>query len=107
MERARSDHMVLEKRTQASVAEDEIAGWLRASSSRLTRHHPFACVMYADIKGFTSMAHKLQPRGVMRMLNQLFVAVDALLEGYGVCKVETIGDCYVAATGLDLSESSE
>ena len=80
---------------------------MRASCSQLTRQHEDVGVMYADIKGFTGIAQKLQPRGVMRMLNQLYIAVDALLEGYGVCKVETIGDCYVAATGLDLSESSK
>ena len=39
----------------------------------------------------------------MHLLNQLYTALDKLLDRYNVHKVETIGDCYVAAAGLDLS----
>ena len=64
-------------------------------------------MLYADIKGFTSLSRSLRPRQVMRLLNRLYTAVDQMLSLHAVTKVETIGDCYVAATGLDLSESSK
>lgn len=38
----------------------------------------------------------------MRFLNTLYARFDALLENYNVFKVETIGDCYVAAAGIGL-----
>ncbi|PNH07554.1 Guanylate cyclase soluble subunit beta-2 [Tetrabaena socialis] len=36
----------------------------------------------------------------MSFLNDLFTRLDGLLDTYGIYKVETIGDCYVAAGGL-------
>ena len=60
------------------------------------------CVLYADIKGFTRLAKRLRPRGVMRLLNCLYTVLDQLAPQYDVLKIETIGDCYVAASGLDL-----
>ena len=38
----------------------------------------------------------------MGLLNRLYSALDSLLNKYGVWKIETIGDCYVAVAGLDL-----
>ena len=60
------------------------------------------CVLYADIKGFTTIAKRLRPQGVMRLLNHLYTILDQLAPQYDVLKIETIGDCYVAASGLDL-----
>jgi hypothetical protein len=36
----------------------------------------------------------------MMLLHQLYCKYDMLCEQYGVYKVEPIGDCYVACTGL-------
>lgn len=62
--------------------------------------HASVTVLFADIVGFTSMARECEPSTVMTMLNDLFCGFDdATLESQ-VYKVETIGDCYMAATGL-------
>ncbi|EFJ48016.1 guanylyl and adenylyl cyclase family member, partial [Volvox carteri f. nagariensis] len=37
---------------------------------------------------------------VMSLLNSLYSRYDAMLDKYGVYKVETIGDCYFVAGGL-------
>lgn len=39
------------------------------------------------------------------MLNSMFATFDALLSKHGVHKVTTIGDAYVAATGLPFMDS--
>ena len=36
----------------------------------------------------------------MNFLNELFSQFDRLTDMYGVQKIETAGDCYVAATGI-------
>ncbi|GIL86165.1 hypothetical protein Vretifemale_14520 [Volvox reticuliferus] len=46
------------------------------------------------------MCKQVTPREVMTMLNDLFSRFDAILDKFGVFKVETIGDCYFVAGGL-------
>ncbi|KXZ56609.1 hypothetical protein GPECTOR_1g549 [Gonium pectorale] len=68
--------------------------------SPLATWHPQVTLLFADIKGFTPMCGQVQPQQVMRFLNDLYSRYDALLDKYGVYKVETIGDCYFVAAGL-------
>ncbi|GIL53359.1 hypothetical protein Vafri_9036, partial [Volvox africanus] len=66
----------------------------------LATMHPQVTLLFADIQGFTPMCKQVEPRDVMVMLNDLFTRFDALLDTYGVRKVETIGDAYFVAGGL-------
>ncbi|GLC68228.1 hypothetical protein PLESTF_000664200 [Pleodorina starrii] len=66
----------------------------------LATSHPEVTLLFADIRGFTPMCEELEPRQVMALLNSLYSRYDAMLDEYGVYKVETIGDCYFVAGGL-------
>jgi Adenylate and Guanylate cyclase catalytic domain len=57
-------------------------------------------VMFADIKGFTEWSASREPTQVFQLLETLYGAFDQLAKFYGVFKVETIGDTYVAVVGL-------
>jgi class 3 adenylate cyclase len=57
-------------------------------------------VLFADIAGFTAWSSQQQPEQVFALLETLFKAFDEIAYFHGVYKVETIGDCYVAVTGL-------
>lgn len=57
-------------------------------------------VMFGDIAGFTAWSSSRQPSQVFILLETLYGAFDKIAREMGVFKVETIGDCYVAATGL-------
>jgi class 3 adenylate cyclase len=61
---------------------------------------PEATVLYADIAGFTSWSSKRPPDQVFILLESIFRMFDRFACSGGVYKVETIGDCYVAVTGL-------
>lgn len=61
---------------------------------------PEASVLFADMRGFTPLAARLSPRVLLTTLTQLFGAFDALADEHHVEKIKTIGDCYMAATGL-------
>jgi len=61
---------------------------------------PHTTVMFADISGFTAWSSEREPVDVFCLLETLFLEFDALLSFFKVFKVETIGDCYVAVTGL-------
>ena len=46
------------------------------------------------------MSKQVEPEAVMTFLNDLFSRFDLLTDKYGVQKLETAGDNYVAASGI-------
>lgn len=61
---------------------------------------PNCTVMFADIAGFTAWSSTREPAQVFVLLQALYQAFDILAKKRRVFKVETIGDSYVAVTGL-------
>ncbi|MBN9263579.1 MAG: adenylate/guanylate cyclase domain-containing protein [Hyphomicrobium sp.] len=59
-----------------------------------------ASVLFADIKGFVSLAKDLGPARTVALLNTIVRAFDELADRWGVEKIKTIGDAYMAAAGL-------
>jgi class 3 adenylate cyclase len=57
-------------------------------------------VIFADIAGFTAWSSEREPSQVFELLETLYRNFDIVAKRLGVFKVETIGDCYVAVTGL-------
>jgi class 3 adenylate cyclase len=61
---------------------------------------PHCTVLFADISGFTAWSSTREPAQVFILLQTLYQAFDVIARRRGVFKVETIGDSYVAVTGL-------
>jgi len=57
-------------------------------------------VIFADIAGFTAWSSTREPGHVLMLLETIYGAFDKIAHRHNVFKVETIGDCYVAVTGL-------
>uniref|UniRef100_A0A7S3PD05 Guanylate cyclase domain-containing protein n=1 Tax=Amphora coffeiformis TaxID=265554 RepID=A0A7S3PD05_9STRA len=62
--------------------------------------YPECTVLFADIVGFTSWSALHTPAEVFKLLETLYARFDKIAKKRRVFKVETIGDCYVAVTGL-------
>jgi len=62
--------------------------------------HDAVTVLFADIVGFSPFAAKLPPGEVVRVLEQVFVAFDGIAARFGVEKIKTIGDAYMAVAGV-------
>ena len=56
--------------------------------------------MFTDMKGFTRVAEKMTPEELVRELDECFIQIDRIIGRYGVEKIKTIGDAYMAAGGL-------
>ncbi|CAB9501779.1 Receptor-type guanylate cyclase gcy [Seminavis robusta] len=67
---------------------------------KLAQKHPHVTVLFADIAGFTSWSSDRDPEDVFVLLETFYAAFDALAAKREVFKVETIGDCYLACTGM-------
>jgi adenylate cyclase len=62
-------------------------------------HIPGVTVVFADIVGFTPLAAKLAPAELVALLDEIFTRFDELAAKYGVEKIKTIGDAYMAVAG--------
>ena len=61
---------------------------------------PHCTVMFADIAGFTAWSSERDPSQVFKLLESVYNAFDQAAKRLRIFKVETIGDCYVAAAGI-------
>eukprot|EP00980_Cylindrotheca_fusiformis_P002436 scaffold580_cov72-Cylindrotheca_fusiformis.AAC.5 len=61
---------------------------------------PSVTVVFADLVGFTAWSSAREPHQVFILLETVYGAFDKLAYRHSVFKVETVGDCYVAAAGL-------
>lgn len=61
---------------------------------------PEATVMFADLVGFTAWSSMREPTQVFTLLESIYNSFDEIARRRRVFKVETVGDCYVAVSGL-------
>src|SRR5207253_2779205 len=57
-------------------------------------------VFFADLVGFSKVCARLESSIVVDNLNRIFLAMDRLAEIYGIEKIKTIGDAYMAVSGI-------
>jgi class 3 adenylate cyclase len=60
----------------------------------------YGSVLFADIVSFTVFSTGLDPLHLVRVLNEMFSMHDNLAVRLGIDKIKTLGDCYVASTGM-------
>ena len=57
-------------------------------------------VVMLDFVGFTDFAEKNDPTVTLGELNDIFTAFDRIVEQYGCERIKTIGDAYLAVSGM-------
>lgn len=62
-----------------------------------------ASVLFADLTRFTELAARAPAARVVALLDAVFTRFDALADKYGVEKIKTIGDAYMAASGVPVA----
>jgi adenylate cyclase len=91
----------------ATVMPPSIAKRLKSGrEERIADRIDVLSVMFADLAGFTEVAHDLAPEEVVDFLDGLVRSLDAQCEQHGVEKIKTIGDSYMAAGGFDGAAAS-
>ena len=72
---------------------------LKGGTKLIADSHRNISILFTDIVGFTKIAATLPTAEVILLLNEMFTLFDGLVDRYGVHKVETIGDAYMAVAG--------
>ena len=57
-------------------------------------------VLFTDIVHFTDTSKKLQPSILIEELNDIFTNFDMIMDEYKCVRIKTIGDAYMAVSGL-------
>jgi class 3 adenylate cyclase len=93
-EQARSEGLLL------NILPKPIAERLKREQSVIADGFPEVTVLFADIVDFTRMSASLTPEALVAFLNDLFSTFDRLSERFGLEKIKTVGDAYMAVAGL-------
>lgn len=81
------------------VFPESIGQELRSKGTNLARSYQNVTVMFADIANFTRITTTMPPKRLVSTLHELFSSFDRIADHYGVEKIKTIGDAYMAAAG--------
>lgn len=84
----------------ANVLPPQIVGRLQQAPGVIAESHGEATVLFADLTGFSVLTHRLSPAHLVEVLDLIFSRYDESAARYGIEKIKTIGDCYMAATGV-------
>lgn len=93
-ERERSERLL------NNMLPKEIATRMKDGETIADAHE--ATVLFADIKGFTTLAKDRSASEIVEILDRIFRRFDIVAEKHGLEKIKTIGDCYMAAAGLPI-----
>lgn len=107
--RLRTNDLSLEKQKTENlllnILPQPIAERLKKNETLIVDHFDEASVIFVDLVGFTEVSSQSTPRDIVLMLNGIFTQFDQVTAKHGLEKIKTIGDCYMAASGIPSSRS--
>ncbi len=99
VERARSRDLLL------NILPQPIIDRLNDGERVIADRYDDVAVVFSDFVGFTEISGRIPVATVVSSLNEMFSAFDVACAAFGVEKIKTIGDAYMAAAGLPGSGS--
>lgn len=93
-ERDRSDRLLL------NILPKPIADELKATGRAQAREVEGVSLLFTDFHGFTRMSECFAAQELVAEIDRCFRAFDAISARHGLEKIKTIGDAYMAASGL-------
>jgi class 3 adenylate cyclase len=99
-EKNRSNNLLLD------ILPAEVANELKEKGYSEARQFEEVTVLFTDFKGFTNHAEQLTASDLVKEINECFSAFDTILQKHGIEKIKTVGDAYLAASGLPLPDSN-
>jgi class 3 adenylate cyclase len=83
-----------------NVLPPEIAVKILAGEHNIADLAESVSVFFFDIVGFTEISRMMSPRELLEGLNRIFTHIDALAIEHSIEKIKTIGDAYLAVSGI-------
>lgn len=94
LEKEKTDELLL------NILPKEVAQELKEKGTATPRHYKMVSILFFDYESFTKSAADITPEQLVDILNETFTAFDEITDRYGLEKIKTIGDAYMAAGGI-------
>lgn len=89
-----------------NILPESTANELMHDGKASTQRYESATVLFADFVGFTRTAENLSAENLVRQIDYYFKAFDEIMIRYGIEKIKTIGDAYMAVGGLPATNNT-
>ena len=94
IEKARSEELLL------NILPEDVAEELKSTGASMARRFENITVLFSDFKSFTQFSENISAEALVEELHISFKKFDAIMQKYGIEKIKTIGDSYMAASGM-------
>ncbi|MBS1538240.1 MAG: tetratricopeptide repeat protein [Bacteroidetes bacterium] len=95
-----SDNLLL------NILPAEVAEELKTKGSASAKEFDNVTVLFTDFKSFTTVSEQLSPQELVDELHACFKVFDEIITKYNIEKIKTIGDAYLAVSGLPLADEN-
>lgn len=99
-EKQRSENLLL------NILPMEVAEELKQNGKATAKHFDNVTVFFSDFVGFTKVSMLLSPQELVDELHECFKGFDEIISKYSIEKIKTVGDAYLAASGLPIANKS-
>ncbi len=99
-EKKRSDELLL------NILPEETAEELKATGAAKTKSLDMVSVLFTDFKNFTQASEILTPEELVAEINHCYSEFDRIITLHGIEKIKTIGDSYMCAGGLPVTNNT-
>jgi len=93
-EKEKSDELLL------NILPIDIARELKEKGTAQAKKFDSVTVLFTDFKGFSIIAEKMSADELVSEIDFCFKEFDRIIQKYGIEKIKTIGDAYMAVGGL-------
>jgi len=86
-----------------NILPSEVAEEIKTTGTAKAKSFTMVTVMFTDFKDFTSVSERVSAELLVEEIHTCFSAFDHIVQKHKVEKIKTIGDAYLCASGLPVS----
>lgn len=87
-----------------NILPEEVATELKEKGKTQSKFFDNVTILFTDFKDFTKLSEKVSSTELIEELNYCFKEFDKIISKYGIEKIKTIGDAYMAVSGLPIKD---
>ncbi len=87
-----------------NILPEGITQRLIKGENPIADHYDGVSVLFMDIVDFTKLSTTISAQQLVHLLNAIFTAADGVMREFGLEKIKTIGDAYMAVAGAPIMQ---